>query len=97
MRVEFTVDKAFMEVCATSSLSGALIDKVGVDNWPKLKKVHLVFPQTTMGWKRENGGPDVWILMEHSVALLVSNILQLQRMGIQITMDMPEIVKSVSP
>ena len=87
--MEIVLNKELVEKFATASLTGIIAEKAG-DQLPK--EVKLIFPQTTMGWKRSNGGPDFWIMPEHTVPCIAEDLIRLTTRGVKITVEMrPEL------
>jgi len=76
------ISSAFLETCGDSTLLGFLARA----NVPlaTLKKVRLVFPQTSASWKKSNGGPLPYIMPEYAIPCLLRDILHLQSLGIQV-------------
>lgn len=74
-----------LERFATGSLTGYILSQFE-DKLPKSLK--LVFTQTTMSWKRDNGGPDSWIIPEHTLPCIVGDVANLiQRHGVRISVE----------
>jgi len=83
--ISIELTQAKLEVMASDSLAGMLAKK----NIFSPCEVTLAFPQTSLRWKEENGGPDSLILPEHCLPLLIDNILYLKDKGFDIKIEMP--------
>ncbi len=64
----------------------SLIGKIAVEEniYPPCE-VEILFEQTSMDWKRKNGGPEEIIVTEHLLWCFVDDVLRLQEMGYKIT------------
>ena len=90
MTQEVVLTPEDLETFATRSLTGLLVTRF--NEIPK--ELNLVFTQTTMNWKRENGGPDHWVLPEHTLPCLMEDIVSLIQQGVKIQVEMRDMVKS---
>ena len=45
------------------------------------KEINLIFPETSMRWKEQHGGPNQWIVNEHVIKCLVEDILYFVQQG----------------
>ena len=76
---EFEITEDFLEAFGAHALLGALVDKF--DEVPK--KLTLVFPQTGIRWRKENGPKD-YIMPEYVPMCLIRDLLALVRRGVEI-------------
>lgn len=80
------IDQGFMETCGASSLSGYLVSN-HLDAMLAKSPIILRFCETSMKFRRENGGPEEWIIPEYAVSSLLENILSLQEKGHSIKIE----------
>lgn len=80
------IDQKFLETCATGTLLGTIFQQNPESTYPE--EVVLIFPQTTLGWRRKNGGPDQLIVNEFVIPLLIEDILHLKEHGVQVRVEM---------
>ena len=85
MKLRVIIDQAFLVTAGAGTLLGTTAT---VSELRDLTEVELFFPQTTTAWRKENGGPDTYIMPEFSIPLLIEDILKLQEMGIEVTISM---------
>ena len=52
-----------------------------------LKKVVLVIPETTRAYRERNGGPQLHILNEYTLGCVLTDVLNLQRLGIEVEIE----------
>ena len=83
--MDITLTQSQLEIMASRSLIGLLAKKKIFSPC----EITLIFPQTTLRWKEENGGPDSLILPEHCLPLLIKDILFLKDQGFDIKIEMP--------
>lgn len=80
-RIEIT--EKFLELCATGTLIGTIV--MQNHGWPN--KVVLVFPQTSLAWRRDNNGPKHYVMPEFAVHLLIQDVLDLVQRGIEVRIE----------
>jgi len=84
-RVQIRVDEVFLEGCGSSSLLGTIA--VGLEKDQSIldvEKVELVFPLTSIGYRRQHG-PRCWVMPEYTLMCLINDILALKEKGIEVT------------
>jgi len=60
--------------------TGSLVGKIpSVDG---LKKLVLLFEETSLSWRQRHGGPNMWIVPEYTIACIIDDILWLQGHGV---------------
>jgi hypothetical protein len=69
--------------------SASLIGRMPIAESGLPKKVVLVFPQTTMTYRREHG-PKAIVLMEYNIPCLIHDVAWLIRQGVEVSVEMPE-------
>lgn len=69
--------------------SASLIGRIPIAESGLPKRVVLVFPQTTLGRRREHG-PKAVVLMEYNIPCLVADVVWLIRNGVDVSVEMPE-------
>ena len=77
------LDKTFFETCGTNSLEGLLVSEGATEPQPIL----LLFPQTSLGWRQGNNGPDLYIVPEFVPMVLIDSILWMIRKGYTISTE----------
>lgn len=85
--MKITIRQEDIEKYGANSLVGEIMSK---NNGIMPKKICLVFPQTSTRWKKENNGPNQWIVLEHNIPCLLKDILYLQSLGARTEVYMPE-------
>lgn len=89
MNTRIYITKEVMETMGSGSLTGLLVHKLsnlGLD-YSILSEVVLVFKQTSLEWRRNNGGPDQWIMPEFSIMCLLEGVMWLNKQGIRVTVE----------
>lgn len=61
---------------ATGSLLG------NIPSISTLKKLVLVFSETSLLWRQRHGGPDAWVIPEYTVKCLIDDVLWLVSKGV---------------
>ncbi len=77
------LDKAFFERCGTNSLQGLLVSEKATEPQP----IRLLFPQTSLGWKHENNGPDLYMVPEFMPMVVIDSILWMIGRGYTISTE----------
>lgn len=85
-----------LDVFGYGSLCGSILNETVCKGFSYPKKVKLVFPQTSLGRRKRNGGPNSLIITEFVIPFLLSDILVLVNQGVEVIVDMPEIIESQS-
>lgn len=88
--MEVRVDQKFLETCATGTLLGTVF-KMSESSGGLPGEVVLVFPQTSLAWRRENGGPDELIVNEFVIPCLVEDVMALLSRGVKVSVRMEEV------
>jgi hypothetical protein len=83
MKVEFKLPKSIWPVMGSHSLQGLMVSE-DID-LSKVTEIHLLFQQSSEGFKRENRGPHELILPEHFPMVLCESILALCARGIKVS------------
>lgn len=83
---EIVINEQFLETCATGTLMSHAL-KLGVREFDRLV---LVFPQTTLGWRRNHGGPRALVVLEFVIPCLIQDVLSLRAMGVIVDVDCQE-------
>lgn len=84
MEKTLKITLGFFETYGTGTLIGVLPlsnDECLAD----LKKLHLVFEETPLSWRRDNGGPHLSIIPEYVHYCFLEDILRLVGRGVEIT------------
>ena len=82
-KVKIRIQKSRLDLFA----SGSLYDLVAISA-SEGDEVVLSFEQSTMEWKRKNGGPDVIVITEHVIPCMMEDLLMLsKRFDVSITME----------
>jgi hypothetical protein len=92
MEIEIKVNDETKKIIVSCIGEYTLTGTITKINETPVKKVTIVFPQTTTEWKIKNGHARDFIIYEHNIPLLIQDILRLQRLGIEIEIEMPETV-----
>lgn len=86
MRIEIEITEEMLETYGSGTLQGTLMtmmDELGPC------EIVLVFPQTTMSYRRRHGGPRAWVMNEFVVPCLLGDVLQLMERGFSFTVEIP--------
>lgn len=78
------ITKEFFETCGDASLEGALLNSGLLD---PSKEIVLRFRQTSYAWRKENGGPETWLMPEFAPFSFVTSVLNLIRQGYKIKVE----------
>lgn len=81
--MKVAITKAFLETCGTSSLEGLLLAGGILEPEP----VTLCFHQTSYAWRKEHGGPDIYLMPEFAPYCLIDSVLKLTAKGFKITLE----------
>lgn len=93
--IQLTIDEKFIQNAGGNSLLGALAEKnMMLMAEEKKCTIELIFPQTTMNYKRKNKGPKDFIIYEYNIPCLIMDIIYLQNLGHEIKISMPETEES---
>ncbi len=82
-RVEVT--EKFLETFGAGTLVGTLAQRKKDFTVPAT--VILVFPQATLGWCREHGGPPQWIVNEYTIRCMLEDVLKLREWGVDVKLE----------
>jgi hypothetical protein len=90
--VRLEIGESDFEKIGDSSIEGFLFESLGFSGkkFNDVKRVVLVFPQTTLNWKKQNKGPKEFIIYEHTIPSILCSILNLRNKGIEINILTPE-------
>ena len=69
--------------------SASLIGRMPIREGSLLKKLILVFPQTTLA-RRMDRGPKDLILLEYNIPCLIQDVVWLIGQGVEVSVEMPE-------
>jgi len=78
VRLELNEDR--LSRMASASLIGMTVSD-------DTKKVTLVFPETSLRWREQHGGPAIYLLPEYVVACLLEDIVWMMKRGIEIVIE----------
>ena len=81
------ITSSFMETCGSNTLYGSMIDDLVKPHKPEETKVTLMFHQTSYQWRKDNGGPDSWIMPEFAVMCLVKDVIHLISQGYEVEVE----------
>jgi hypothetical protein len=70
--------------------SASLVGMIMSETHELPQEVELVFPQTGLGWREENGGPLAYIIHEYNIPCLLESVLYLIDKGVNVSISMPE-------
>lgn len=82
---KLVLDKSFFETCGTHSLEGLMAEHAIFSPC----KLNLHFKQTNYAWRKNNGGPELWLMPEFAPVEFLASILGLIHQGyeIEVTWD----------
>lgn len=85
--IEISLDQSTLEKMACGSLTGMVSQAMKA--WGYLLPEHLIliFPQTSLEWRRKNGGPDSTIVPEYTIPHLLDCVLKLRDQGVKIEIN----------
>ena len=87
-KFEFLLNEKVLDTFGACSLTGG-ITNARPKSFPK--DVTIVFEETSIGWKRQNGGPNYWIIPEYAINCLIEDILYLvESRGVKFTLKKVE-------
>lgn len=78
---QLDIHEKFLETFATGTLVGTIATKY---NFGVPKKVVLVFPESSIHWRRRNDGPVQWIVNEYVIRCLIDDVLKLREWGVDV-------------
>ena len=84
MKKSIVLDEEQLARLGKSSLIGMLME-------PGLKEIELIFLQTSLGWKKQNGGPQEWIIVEYNIPCLIEDVLWFREHGVKVTITWKEV------
>ena len=84
IEVRLELDEDQLSRMASASLIGLTVSA-------DTKKVTLVFPQTSLRWREQHGGPAIYLLPEYVVACLLEDIVRMTKRGIEVVIETPTV------
>lgn len=85
--ITIKVDEEFIQSLGSNSLIGKVVNE---NSYSSPTLVKLIFPQTIIGFKKQNRGPKELIVYEHNIPCLIKDILWLENNGYSIKIETPE-------
>lgn len=89
--IEIEIDEKFLELCGTGTLMGNLLSRYP-EAIPEGVEIHLVFLQTSLGYRRVHGGPQVYLIPEYTVWCFTDDLVRLQEMGYKVVIKKREVL-----
>lgn len=87
LSIELTQEQ--LQNMGADSLEGLITKEIGKYDYEIPSKVLLVFPQKSLRWKKENNGPDILMVPEHTIPTLLESVMSLVENGWNIHISMP--------
>lgn len=88
MKLLVRVDQKMLETFGTRSLVGKVNDHLQ-DLQALPNELVLEFPQTSLGWRQQHGGPDQVIMNEYVLPCFIEDILWMAEHGVKVSVSTP--------